>query len=477
MERWRRNILADRNTGVASVAWVIGVMVLGTVSCVASTQAHAELVFEPSSQELAFPGAALQALAAGDVDRDGKVDLVVADGDGDMVGVFFGNGDGTFLEPASSYELTDFAGLRALELADVNRDGNLDLVVVSEVSNVVLVMLNQGAGVFGRERDFPVGGGPVAVAVGDWNRDGALDLAVANDLDDNVTILLGDGTGNFNPTATPVPVGSGPVALTSADLDGDGILDLVATSATSGELSVGSLFLLRGLGTGQFAFAGELQGEYIDTPVASLVADFDGDGDVDIAVVNQDLDDVAVLRNAGGFAFELVGNFPVASQLNGGVLGDFDRDGHADIACTGEFEDKVGIIRGQGDGSFGAPTLFDVGPAPAAIVAADFDRDGWLDIAATSQDAETISVLLNRTGGAPPPTPTPTPTPQVPSCSGDCNGDGSVTIDELVRMVNIALGLRPVTECLAGDENGDESITIDEIIKAVNRALGGCPNR
>lgn len=60
------------------------------------------------------------------------------------------------------------------------------------------------------------------------------------------------------------------------------------------------------------------------------------------------------------------------------------------------------------------------------------------------------------------------------ACVGDCGGDGEVTIDELISMVNIALGTRPVTECSAGDENRDGEITIDEIIKGVNNALNGC---
>jgi hypothetical protein len=60
------------------------------------------------------------------------------------------------------------------------------------------------------------------------------------------------------------------------------------------------------------------------------------------------------------------------------------------------------------------------------------------------------------------------------SCPGDCGGDGQVTIDELITMVNIALGTRNVSECSVGDTSGDGQITIDEIIQAVNRALNGC---
>jgi hypothetical protein len=59
-------------------------------------------------------------------------------------------------------------------------------------------------------------------------------------------------------------------------------------------------------------------------------------------------------------------------------------------------------------------------------------------------------------------------------CPGDCDRDGEVVIDELVTMVNIALGSRPVLDCSVGDTNGHGEITIDEIIQAVNRALSGC---
>ncbi len=77
----------------------------------------------------------------------------------------------------------------------------------------------------------------------------------------------------------------------------------------------------------------------------------------------------------------------------------------------------------------------------------------------------------------PTPTPTPTETPPPPTpvlCIGDCSGDGSVTIEEIITMVNVALGTADVSVCLAGDANGDGEITVEEIIGAVNKALGGC---
>jgi len=72
--------------------------------------------------------------------------------------------------------------------------------------------------------------------------------------------------------------------------------------------------------------------------------------------------------------------------------------------------------------------------------------------------------------------PTPSPTRSVSMCTGDCNGDGNVTVDELVRGVNIALGTTFVEDCTALDANRSGSVTIDELITAVNNALGGCDN-
>jgi hypothetical protein len=71
-------------------------------------------------------------------------------------------------------------------------------------------------------------------------------------------------------------------------------------------------------------------------------------------------------------------------------------------------------------------------------------------------------------------TATPTPTPTLPPCAGDCRGDGQVTVDEILTLVEIALGELPTSACASGDGNHDGQITVDEILVAVNHALNGC---
>lgn len=91
-------------------------------------------------------------------------------------------------------------------------------------------------------------------------------------------------------------------------------------------------------------------------------------------------------------------------------------------------------------------------------------------------DEDCIAGRCNGTGSFPTPTPTsaasPSPTPL--NCTGDCDGDGSVTIDNILAMVNIALGQSPLSLCFAGDADGDGTITVNELIAAVNAALLGC---
>ena len=106
---------------------------------------------------------------------------------------------------------------------------------------------------------------------------------------------------------------------------------------------------------------------------------------------------------------------------------------------------------------------FEVEPGAYGIVAADLNDDRLPDLVTANIDDTTISVLLN------------TGTPPTPSCVGDCNGNGVVTINELILGVNIALGSAAVDDCPAFDENGNGMVGINELIAAVNNALGGCP--
>jgi len=180
----------------------------------------------------------------GDFNGDGKLDVIVANGgvtaDGGSSGVTIslGNGDGTFTQ-ANVSPIAVGQSLSAIVAADFNGDGKLDLAVTDSSGNAVIILLGNGDGTFGAPTTIPVGNGPDAIVAGDFNNDGKLDLAVANFTDGTITLLLGNGNGTFTPAASsPYAVGKGPYQVAAADFNGDGKLDVAVVNLTDGTVSI-----------------------------------------------------------------------------------------------------------------------------------------------------------------------------------------------------------------------------------------------
>ncbi len=188
-------------------------------------------------------------IAVGDFNGDGHLDLVTANnngynpnGNGNTVSVLLGNGDGTFA-PQVTYSV----GRRpnAIAVGDFNGDGHLDLAVANLDDTTVSVLMGNGDGTFAPQVTYPVGNSPSSIAVGDFNGDGHPDLAVANASDNTVSVLMDNGDGTFAPQVT-YPVGNTPLYVTVGDFNGDGHPNL--TTANFGDNTV-SVLLNNGNGT------------------------------------------------------------------------------------------------------------------------------------------------------------------------------------------------------------------------------------
>jgi FG-GAP-like repeat len=289
--------------------------------------------------------------------------------------------------------------------ADFNKDGNLDLVYAGQFVSAVTVVLGNGDGTFRPPTLFPVGRSIFSLITGEFNNDGNIDLAMAVPAHNAVIIMLGDGTGGFGP---PKEFSNGGpddfvfLGVTAGDFDRDGKQDVMTIS-----VGLNEIFFAKGNGDGSlgpYSFAGTVS----DNPRMVISADFNRDGNLDIATANfdffaaadgTDLFGITVARGTGAGTlqfppFELATRKPGSRVL---TARDFDNDTILDLAflhSSPSLPGSFSIVRGNGDGTFGpVQTTGFTGIDPRALVAEDFNLDGNLDLAIANFQSNTISIV------------------------------------------------------------------------------------
>lgn len=352
-----------------------------------------------------------EALAVSDLNRDGAPDLIVGHSD---VAVFAGLGDGTFA-PALDIEMGD-SFLQDLAVADWDLDGVPDLAVARAfpgnfAPGDVLLLRGRGDGTFEEGLSFRTASGSALMAVSDWNADGVPDLAVHARrafFSEDIVVLLGSQDGTLG--APPAyEGGEEPVAVALSDLNADGVPDLVVgnngSSSTPGDVTVRI-----GLGDGTFG-APESFGQGL-APASMAAADLDGDGALDLALVNREVEysfsigmpqpggDVAVLAGAGDGRLGAPLTLAAGEGPIGIAAGDLNADGAIDLVVANSESEDVSLLRGTGDGTFAPAVSFGVGQQPAAVALGDLDLDGFLEVITANRVSRDVSVLDGAGDGA-----------------------------------------------------------------------------
>src|SRR5665213_638559 len=218
-------------------------------------------------------------IAVGDFNGDGNQDLAVLSPNGEFgqIDIYYGNGDGTFQKPSVKINLG--YGVTAIAAADLNGDGRPDLIVTTVMR--VIVLLNEGGGAFSKPVNYRGGPGHSGqLVVGDFNGDGKLDIAMVRQNTAGISILFGNGDGTLGPPQF-IRTGTSPKAIAAGDFNGDGKLDLAIANS---DFRASSLDILINNGDGTFSeskpYAG---GNFVDGVVTG---DFNGDGYTDVATVS-----------------------------------------------------------------------------------------------------------------------------------------------------------------------------------------------
>ena len=365
-------------------------------------------------------------LVAADLDKDGRPDLAVAGG---SVGVLLNRGNRKFAVPAS---WSVGGGAVALAPGDFDADGLVDLAVAA--SSGTKILFNQGGAMF--PAVTPIDQASTAIASGDFTGDGKPDLAVA--LNAGVRMMLNPGNGQFN-GGYVFPI-TRVTAIQAADLNADRNLDVVVAATTmnvilggaNGAFQNATAYLgpdvlddytfaiadLDGDTLPDLAFTeGDLYEDMVsvrlnrgagrfDAPALPLLAsstqpvagDFDLDGKLDLAVLQ--LGRVDVLRGLGNGGFGAPAGSTVTAASQAIATGDLDRDGKLDVVAV-DPNGRVNLLLNQG-GVLGPSQVYTVGApgAPNAIAVGDVTDDGKPEVITTESQMSIASILHYVGGGA-----------------------------------------------------------------------------
>ena len=379
---------------VSLAAVLLGTLLVGGVFGARGAGAAGGISFGAPTT-YALSGAAFPTVL--DLDADGFLDIAVAGHNpdaGSLITVLYGQGNGSFDAPAE-YPV-NHGNLTQIIGADVNGDGQLDLVSANHGTAEATIVLSTGPRTFqgpDQIQHFNIGNvQPYSVTSNDWDGDGDNDLVLTRSENKDIAILFNNGDGTFGSPRRFFTINL-PSRVINADFNEDGIPDLAVSHHSPSDV-----FILRGNGNGTFTRIGAYRLGTIAYPNAGIrtvvTADFNGDGHLDLATSNINDHTIALLYGDGTGVFGAVQHYPAGYLPHIMDAGDFDGDGDPDLAIPQEGSTRFLTYENTGDGWVEGPYFTSGGEGVSAIAVGDFNGDGKADVVVSNGYSSSISVFL-----------------------------------------------------------------------------------
>ncbi|MGC1490089.1 MAG: VCBS repeat-containing protein, partial [Candidatus Acidiferrum sp.] len=288
-----------------------------------------------------------------------------------------------------------------IAVADVNDDGRPDLIVTNRNDGTVSIMLGKPDGTFAAKMDIPTAPAPTNLVVGDFNGDGNVDLAIVTSCGQScgtVSVLLGNGDGTFKPHVE-YATGSDPYGIAMGDFNGDGKLDLAVVDTCGTTCGFVSVLLGNGDGT----FKPKTDYGVGEGPSLVVALDLNGDGKTDLAVTNTVSNSVSILLGNGDGTFQGPVDYASSDMPMGIAAADFDGGKITDLVLTHEGAPwGISMLKGNGDGTFQGeqqiPLPLGVTLVSINVVSVDLNGDGKPDLFLTN-GAGGVAVMLGNGDG------------------------------------------------------------------------------
>jgi hypothetical protein len=346
-------------------------------------------------------GGSQHSIAVGDLNGDGKPDLVTANGNDPSVTVFTRNAAGTGWDTPATISIAITGTFPyAVAIGDLNGDGKPDLATANAGNNSVTVITRDAAGT---GWDAPAtagatGGFPRSVAIGDLNGDGKNDLATANSTSDSVSVITRNtaGTG-WNTRVIAGATGSGPRSVAIGDLNGDGDNDLATANYSANTVTV----ITHKAADSAWATASTTTLTTGGGPASVAIGDLNGDAKPDLATANTLGNSVTVITGNALVAGGWNASATTSTQAAGGspysvAIGDLSGDGLPDLATANYgIRSATVITRNPLASGWDTPTPVAgaTGTPASAVAIGDLNGDGRLDLALAKGNVSSVAVL------------------------------------------------------------------------------------